>query len=220
MVQVRPGVWEMRWVPCGTQTCDYCGPWERAKRAGALYDNIGDTPLVALPPVDPATWDRSMRRRLDRAEVRWVRFIGPDGQLVIPADQGAGEPVTDNLATIRALLDAQPAEAGLKQSACKAWRPAKAAPVSSPSKVSNDDQAQDQAAEPERTSYVVRAGLPHGRELARELGLYLAEVAGADGDAFLLRQPDDALTWQRFLRWAEVERLGAQAPRRRRREAA
>jgi hypothetical protein len=61
---------------------------------------------------------------------------------------------------------------------------------------------------------IIRAGLEHARQLAREMGIY-EEEAGADGSAFIFRQPDDPLTWARFKRWTGLDEPTNKRRRRR-----
>jgi len=62
---------------------------------------------------------------------------------------------------------------------------------------------------------ILRQGLEHARQLAREFGVY-EEEAGIDGSAFIMRQPDNQTDWKRFRRWAGLEEPGRRTGRRRR----
>jgi hypothetical protein len=206
--RLDPKLWVVYWVPCKTLGCDYCGPRVRAQKARGYLDKIGDQPLVKRVVTEQA-W-QAMTRRLRRGNVNYLQVPAPDGLRVVLLDAGDGTPVADTTAEVTALVAAFPAGTRRNISASKAWQPTA---VQAPAATDQPD-GYDFAG-------FIRAGLDHAREVAADLGLLVGDVAGRGGDAFLVRQPDDPLTWRRFCRWAGFEEPGQRRPgKRRRREAA
>lgn len=202
----------MHWGPDDTMGCEHCGPRVRQEKADAYLARIGGAQLYARV-VAGEGW-ATMARKLTRNGVDYWQCPMPDGRRLVLVNKGPGEPVADNRAAVLAAIAAYPVESKMKMSASRAWQPVV---------VAGDQGEQDQA-EGYDFRYLVRAGLEHARQVATELGLYVGEVAGRDGVAFLYRKPDDSLTWHRFVRWAGLEdmrELGRrQAARRRKRVAA
>jgi hypothetical protein len=203
-----PTLWMVHWAPDRTMGCEHCGPWVRQQKAAAYLAKIGTTPLYKRV-VDAAGW-ATAARRLRRGEVDYLQVPTPDGHRAVLASSGPGELVADNQAEVEALIAAYPAGCGMNISASRTWQPTAVRVGQDQDQVDGFD-----------FRYIVRAGLEHAKQVASELGLYVADVPGRGGDAFLLRQPDDPLTWRRFKRWAGLEEPGRRRPgRRRRREAA
>jgi hypothetical protein len=201
-----PSLWVVYWVPCGTLGCDYCGPRVRAQKARAYIEKIGTTRLVKRMVADTAF--PAVSRKLRRSGVDYLQVPAPDDQRAFLLAEGVGEAVADTEAEVLALIAAFPAGTGRNISASQAWQPAAV-------KV-------ERAEEPDGYDFkaFVRAGIEHARQVAAELGLLVGDVAGRDGDAFLIRQPDDPLAWRRFCRWAGVEEPGKRRLGKRKRVAA
>jgi hypothetical protein len=183
-------------------TCEYCGPRVRAEKARAYLAKIGTTRLVKRV-VNEAGW-QAMTRRLRRGQVDYLQVPAEGGLRVVLLSSGPGDPVADNQAEVETLIATFPAGTGRNISASKTWQPT----VVRPAKDEDEAEGYD-------FRYLVQAGLEHARKVAGELGLYVGEVAGRGGNAFLLRQPDDPLTWRRFCRWAGLEKPGGKVRRRR-----
>jgi hypothetical protein len=203
----------VQWVPDRTMGCEHCGPWVREQKARAYLAKIGSTPLFRRQVAADA-WPTAAKG-LRRAGADYLQVPASGEIRVVLSDKGPGQPVADNEEEILGLLAAYPAGCGRNISASKAWQPAKAQV-----KAKDDDQRVY------TFRFIVQAGLEHAREVAHELGLFMGEVEGSGGAAFLLRQPADPVTWGRFRRWAQVEsieeleRRRAEAKARRQVEAA
>jgi len=192
--------------------CEHCGPWVREQKARAYLAKIGTTPLYRRSVAADA-WPTAAKG-VRRAEAEYLQVPASGDVRVVLASKGPGVPVADNEEEVFGLLAAYPAGCGMNISASKAWQPAK-----SQAKPSEGDDLRVYD-----FRYIVQAGLEHAREVAHELGLFMGEVEGSGGAAFLLRQPADPVTWGRFRRWASVESVAELAERREaarvRREAA
>jgi hypothetical protein len=200
-----PSLWMVHWAPDRTMSCEQCGPWVREQKARAYLAKIGDRPLYKRI-VEAAAWD-TRAKRLRRAQIDYLQVPMPDGRRAVLTSAGPGELVADNQAEVEAAIAAYPAGRGMKISASKAWQPT-VVPITKDQTEGYDFR------------YIVHAGLEHARQVAIELGIYVGDVDGRGGDAFLVRQPDDPLRWRRFCRWAGLEEPGRRRASRRRKAVA
>lgn len=181
--------------------CPNCGPWIREQKAAAYLAKIGDTPLVKRRLA--ATALSSATRKYRRDGVEFWQCPTPDGDRLVLAEDGPGEPVADNAAEVRAAIAAYPAGSGMNISASKAWQ----IPAAKRAAVTDDRKAYD-------LRYLVAAGLEHARQVAGDLGAYTEEL-GRDGTGFRFRMPADPLVRRRLIRWMGLEDLEELRKRRR-----
>jgi hypothetical protein len=157
--------------------------------------------------VDDGEWAKLQRRKVMRATEHGV-IPGPDGTRVVYTTASVGEAVPDvaeALASDFAAMPNDPRHKGLSAT----WRRRAECVEAFTAPVARGDK-------PRVTEFlgIIRSGLEHARQLAREMGIY-EEEAGVDGSAFIFRQPDDPLAWRRFKRWTGLDEPTHKRRRRR-----
>lgn len=202
-----------RRVDCKTKACGKCGPRLREQWA-ELWAAVMAGERVHRLVVAEGEWGRLQRRKAMTA-AEYGAIPGADGTRVVYTTAEVGELVTGEVFPVLAGDFAAMPNDRRHRSLSAGWR-RRAGAIEAFTTTTSGGEATPRAVE---FLGILRAGLEHARQLAREFGVYDQEAAG-DGSAFVFRQPDDPLSWRRFCRWAGLERPGRRRrPGKRRREA-
>jgi hypothetical protein len=207
LLRLEDGRLKAQRVDCRTKGCPKCGPrlrqewarlWSQVMAGETIYRWVGTDEECA----------KLLRRKVMRGHAYGV-IPAPDGERVVYTTAKVGHLVTGDLAEFLVQdFVAMPTD-HRQRSLSAAWQK-RADCIEAFTSPAASGEA------PRRVEFVgiLRAGLEHARELARDFGVY-EEEAARDGSAFIFRQPDQPLDWARFKRWAGLEEP-SEAGRRRR----
>jgi hypothetical protein len=176
-------------LDCRVKRCPNCGPKLREGWAG-LWAQVLAGEVIHRLVIDEGEWRKLQRRKVMRGhELGYIP--APDDQRAIYTTAPIGSICEDIPSALTSDFAEMPND-GRHKGLSAGWRrraeciEAFTAPAT-------------RADGPRVLEFlgILRSGLEHARQLAREMKLY-EEEAGVEGSAFILRQPDDPLDWRRF----------------------
>jgi hypothetical protein len=201
-----------RRVDCKVKACPHCGPRLRRQWAelwAAVLDLAAqDGEVVHRLVVAEAEWPKLQRRKVMRG-AEYGAIPAPDGLRVVYTTAEVGELATEVTPDdLEVDFQAMPNDTRQRSLSVRWQKRADCIQVFTSPAATADV--------PRKVEFlgIIRTGLEHARQLAHDFGVY-DEEAARDGSAFIMRQPDDALSWARFKRWAGLEEP-SQAARMRR----
>ena len=178
------------------KACPRCGPRLRAEWA-RLWAAVMEGETVHRLVVDDQEVAKLRRRKVMRGHELGV-IPAPDGERVVYTTAEVGSVCEDVPSALTSDFAAMPNDSRHK-GLSEGWRY-----VAWWIEATAEPKVRGDAPKVVEFIGIIRGGLEHARRLAREFGVY-EEEAGRDGSAFIMRQPDDPLTWKRFKRWAGLD---------------